>query len=286
MKSKARIALFIGILLISTYPILVKILGEASVVSAFYRMFVCVICLLPILFIKEFKSPKGIPFLLNLLCGILFGMDVYFWNLAIEGSSVTQATLLTNLAPIFVGIISFLFLPTKPKFNFWIGAIVAMIGMLIFVGIDIFINLSFDIPFLLGILSAIIYSIYIVLSKHVLEKAQVLPFMLINNISASIVLGIINYKTNQPFIGFSTNEWFLLISGGVFCQLLAWFLISYATKYMRATRVSLSLLSQTVFASILANIIIGETIKAQSILGGLIILLGISITFIEKKFFS
>jgi hypothetical protein len=36
------------------------------------------------------------------------------------------------------------------------------------------------------------------------------------------------------------------------CQLMAWLSVSFATQHMRATRVSLSLLSQAVITSILA----------------------------------
>ena len=281
--TKSRIALFIGILLISIYPVFVKFTGGLAGISAFYRVLVPAICLFPILFINKKNIPKGKLLLGNLLCGFLFGADIYCWNLAIEGSSAIQATLLTNLAPIFVGIIAFLFLPNKPKRNFWIGSTIAIFGMVIFIGWRVFADFSFDLPFLLGMLSAIIYSIYIVLSKIVLGKVEVLPYMALNSISASIFLGFVNYFNHKSFIGFSTREWTFLILGGLMCQLLAWILISYATKYMRVTRVSLSLLSQIVFATIFASIFVNEIISLQMIIGGLIILVGIGITFIEKQ---
>ena len=281
--TKSRVSLFIGILLISIYPVFVKFTGGLAGVSAFYRLLMPAICLIPILFLKRNEIPKGRVLLGTLLCGVLFGTDIYCWNLAIEGSSATQATLLTNLAPIFVGIIAFLFLPNKPKRNFWIGSAIAILGMIIFIGWRVFVDFSFDVPFLLGMLSAIIYSIYIVLSKMVLDKVQVLPYMAVNSISASIAIGLVNYLNGKQFIGFTTREWTFLILGGLVCQLLAWILISYATKHMRVTRVSLSLLSQTVFAAIFAAIFVNEVISPKMIIGGLIILVGIGITFIEKQ---
>ncbi|MBV7440137.1 DMT family transporter [Weeksellaceae bacterium TAE3-ERU29] len=281
---KSRIALFIGIILISIYPVFVKFTGGLAGISAFYRVLIPALCLFPVLFINRKNIPKGKSLIGTLLCGVLFGLDIYCWNLAIEGSSATQATLLTNLAPIFVGVIAFLFLPNKPKRNFWIGSAIAIFGMIIFIGWRVFADFSFDLPFLLGISSGIIYSVYIVLSKMVLERVQVLPYMAINSISASTALGLVNYFNGKPFIGFATREWVFFILGGLVCQLLAWALISYATKYMRVTRVSLSLLSQTVFAAIFASIFVSEVISPQMIIGGLIILVGIGITFIEKQF--
>jgi drug/metabolite transporter (DMT)-like permease len=51
---------------------------------------------------------------------------------------------------------------------------------------------------------------------------------------------------------------------------------------MRATRVSLSLLSQAVITSILAWLFLEEQITLQMVFGGIILLLGIRITFYDK----
>jgi hypothetical protein len=54
----------------------------------------------------------------------------------------------------------------------------------------------------------------------------------------------------QPFLVFSNMGWLLFIQA--VCQLMALLSVSFATQHMRATRVSLSLLSQAVITSILA----------------------------------
>lgn len=282
-KIKARVALAVGILLISIYPVMVRYMGGLAVVSAFYRVLIPAVFLVLFLLVRRGKHcPRGKYLLGSALCGILFSCDIYFWNRAIEGSSATQATLLTNLSPVFVGCISFLFLPQKPKKNFWIGVSVAILGMVIFVGNHAFLHWSFNEAFLLGILSAFFYANYIIFSKMILDKVQVLPYMAVVNFSGAIVLGTLTYLSHMPFTGFSTEHWCLLIIGGVFCQLLAWYFISYSTKRMRATRVSLSLLSQTIFAAILAYGLLDEQITWRMLVGGVIVLLGIGITFIEK----
>jgi drug/metabolite transporter (DMT)-like permease len=51
---------------------------------------------------------------------------------------------------------------------------------------------------------------------------------------------------------------------------------------MRATRVSLSLLSQAVITSILAWLFLEEKITLQMVFGGIILLFGIRITFYDK----
>ncbi|MCV9929551.1 DMT family transporter [Flavobacterium sp. LS1R49] len=281
--TKPRLALICGILCISIFPILVKLKLAPGLISAFYRMAIALAFLLPyVLITKSFKLPKTKFLILAALCGILFASDVAVWNIAIQDSSATQASLLTNLSPLWVGIGSFLFLKSKPATNFWIGTVVALFGMITLVGFSFFINLSFDAAFLFAVLSGILYSIYLLISKNVLSEVDVLSFMTITLSASSIYLGIVCYFLNEPFTGFSDTGWFVLVLQAVICQLCAWLSISYATQHMRATRVSLSLLSQAVLTSILAWLFIEEKITLQMIFGGIILLFGIRITFYDK----
>jgi drug/metabolite transporter (DMT)-like permease len=281
--TKPRLALICGILCISIFPILVKLKLAPGLISAFYRMFFAVILLLPYVIItKNFKLPKTKLLLLAMLCGVLFSSDVAVWNIAIQDSSATQASLLTNLSPLWVGIGSFLFLKSKPATNFWIGTVVSLFGMVTLVGFGFFMELDFDQAFLFAVLSGILYSIYLLVSKNVLSEVDVLSFMTISLITSSVYLGILCYLLNEPFTGFSDTGWFVLVLQAVICQLCAWISISYATQHMRATRVSLSLLSQAVITSILAWLLLEEQITLQMIIGGIILLFGIRITFYDK----
>lgn len=282
-NAKPRLALAIGILCISIFPTLVKLKLTPSLISAFYRMAFSIILLLPyVLLSKKFKLPSLKLTLLSLLCGVIFASDVAVWNIAIQESSATQASLLTNLSPVWVGILSFLFLTNKPKRNFWIGTLVAILGMVTFVGFQFFANLDFDRAFLFAVLSGMLYAVYLLVSKTILAKVDVFTFMTLSILASAIFLGIVCWSVNEPFTGFSNAGWGVLGVQAVVCQLAAWLLISYATQNMRATRVSLSLLGQAVLTAILAWLFLDEQITLQMIFGGIILLFGIRITFFEK----
>lgn len=281
---KTRIALLVGILSISLFPVIVGMQLTPGLTSAFYRMAIAAVALLGYVTITgTLKVPSLKTGLLAAACGILFAADISFWNISIQLTTATQGTLLTNLAPIWVGVIAFLFFKNKPRRSFWLGTVVAMVGIVVFIGVDVFLSLSFDRGFMLGILSGFFYALYILLSKQVLSKMEVVSFITLSTTSSALFLLVINIVANQPLWGFSTNAWISLLIQGLVSQLLAWLLISYATKRMRATRLSLSLLSQVVFASILAWFVLGEVITIEKAIGGLFILAGIAITFYEKK---
>ncbi|MBC7749370.1 MAG: DMT family transporter [Methylotenera sp.] len=285
--TKPRLALAFGILCISIFPILVKLKLTPGLISAFYRMAIALMLLLPyVLITKKFKLPQKKYLILAVICGILFASDVAVWNIAIQHSSATQASLLTNLSPLWVGIISFVFLKTKLATNFWIGSIVALFGMTMLVGFQFFLKVDFDTAFLLAILSGVLYSIYLLVSKKALSQIDVLSFMSVSLLASTLYLAIICVFMNEPFSGFSDLGWFVLLIQAVVCQLMAWLSISFATQHMRPTRVSLSLLGQAVITSLLAWVFLNEKISLNMIIGGLILLLGIRITFYTKNPFD
>ena len=282
--TKPRVALVIGIICISIFPILVKLKLAPPIVSAFYRMAIAAVVLVPFALISgKYRIPSLKMFWLTVICGGLFALDVTVWNIAIQESTATQATLLTNLSPVWVGIGAFFFLKNKPTTNFWIGTVVAILGMITLVGFHFFLNLDFNLAFIFAILSGIFYAIYMLVSKFVLYEVDVVPFITMSTLTSALFLAILSYAYNEPFTGYSNAGWLVFLIQGIGCQLMAWLMLGYATKHMRATRVSVSLLGQAVLTTLLAWMFIDEEVTFQMLIGGVILLFGIWITFYEKQ---
>ena len=149
--TKPRIALFLGVLCISIFPVIVRMNLTSGLISAFYRMAIATAILLPIAIYKDKVRLENIKMLFPIaVCGILFASDIAVWNISIQNSSATQATLLTNLSPIWVGVFSFIFLSYRPKKSFWLGTLIALMGMIVFVGIETILEFKLDFAFFLG----------------------------------------------------------------------------------------------------------------------------------------
>lgn len=286
-NAKPKLALALGILCISIFPVLIRLQLTNGLISAFYRMFIASILLLPYVILnRKFKRPPTTVTLLALVSGIVFATDIAIWNIAIQESSATQATLLANLSPVWVGIGSFLVLKNKPSTNFWIGTAIALMGMVTLVGFETFAELNFDLAFILAVLSGMLYATYILISKNILSQVDVLSFMSIVLVSSSLFLGLVCEITAESFSGFSNTAWLVLFIQGAVCQLTAWLLISYSTQHLQATRVSLSLLGQAILATLLAWLFLDEKMSWLRIIGTVFLLLGIRITFYNKSIVS
>ncbi|PQA54442.1 hypothetical protein C5O19_22090 [Siphonobacter curvatus] len=187
--------------------------------------------------------------------------------------------MLTNLSPIWVGLTSFLFLPQKPNRFFWLGVVVALAGLVLFMGFQLFADLAFDRGFGLGLLSGICYAAYLMLSKKVLRNVNILNFMACMTTVGSILLLFLCLLGGEKLNGFSTLVWESLLTQALVCQLLGWFSVSYALTHIPAQQVSISLLSQAVLTALLAWLLLGEQLSACMMLGGILLLTGIAITF-------
>ena len=78
---KAWFALIAGAIIISTSPIVVKMAGVPGTSSAFYRVFIGFLSLLPIFFWRKPTSvPTGKTRWAIIAGGLFFAIDLVLWN--------------------------------------------------------------------------------------------------------------------------------------------------------------------------------------------------------------
>jgi drug/metabolite transporter (DMT)-like permease len=281
MNPKA--SLIIGIICISFSPIFVKLSVAPAITSGFYRIFFAWIFLAPYCIVSgQLKiDKKDLP--IALLGGVVFGADIAVWNLSLMKISATISTLIANLAPLWVGLLSFLILRKKSGASFWIGTWIAIFGMVILVGYQQIFHLQFNIGLILALIASLFYAIYIMITKGILQRITTVTFMFYNMLSASVFLFLISLLQHNAMLGFPTSTWLYLLGMGLICQLAGWITINYSLNYLDATRVSVALLSQTIIAGLWAMILLGEKLEFKEIAGSIIVLTGIAITFLKRR---
>lgn len=281
MNPKA--SLIIGILCISFSPIFVKLAGAEPLTSGFYRIFIAWLCLLPYCIIKGYLKIGRKELIIALIGGVVFGADIAVWNLSLMKISATVSTLIANLAPVWVGLISYLILKKKSGRLFWIGTCVAILGMVILVGYKNILSLQFNIGIPLALLASLFYAIYILITRGILQKISTITFMFYNMLAGSVFLLVINLFMHNQLVAFSTTAWLCFLGMGLLCQLAGWLTINHTLRFLESTKVSIALLSQTVIAGFLAILLLNETLELKEIIGSVIVLGGIAITFLKPR---
>ena len=164
---------------------------------------------------------------------------------------------------------------------FWIGTVIAIVGMIILVGYEHILHLELNAGILLAVLASLFYAIYIMITKNIMAGIDVFTFMFYSMMSASIFLLIVNGFMDNNLIHLSVKVWLCFIGMGLICQLTGWLTINYSLRYLESTKVSIALLSQTVFAGLLAAFLLNEKLDANEIVGSVIVLAGIAVTFLK-----
>src|SRR5690349_11311776 len=130
-KRRAAVSLAIGAFGIAWSAILVRWSGVPGLVSAFYRLAFASVVFLPWRVAFPRKSTRSTPAAIRaaIIAGLLFGADLAFFNTAVMQTSAANATLIGVNAPIFVALGAWAMRGERPTTHFWIGFVLALLGM-------------------------------------------------------------------------------------------------------------------------------------------------------------
>ncbi|WP_374950560.1 DMT family transporter [Mucilaginibacter sp.] len=283
MSLNPKLSLAIGILCISFSPIFVKLAGTSPLGAAFYRVFVAWLCLLPYCIVKGKLKISRRQLAYSVIAGIIFAADIAVWNMSLLKIGATVSTLIANLAPVWVGLMSLIFFKKRSGKLFWIGTAVALAGMVVLVGYRQILQLEFNGGILLAVLASLFYACYLMITKNIMAGIDVFSFMFYSMLSSGVFLLLINTFMGGNIVDFPLRVWLCFIGMGLLCQLLGWLTINYSIRYLEGTKVAITLLSQTVFAGLLAACFLGEKLEAKELIGSAIVLAGIAITFLKAS---
>jgi len=267
--------LLFGILCISWSAILVKIADISGFGSGFYRLLIGTVGIIPVwlYFRKPITDRNGVK--IAIICGILFACDIALWNTSIMLSKATISTLLANLAPVWVGIGSLLFMKEKPSRIFWIGTFISILGVTIIIGLNQVLQANLNFGNVLAIIASMFYGAYLITVRKGRNSLDTFSFTTISMIASTVVLGFICLVTSTPLWGFSTTTWLALGTLGIVPQLLGWLAINQALGHIKPTAASVTMLSQTAFTAVFSVLILGEILTIHEIGGAVVVLVGI-----------
>jgi drug/metabolite transporter (DMT)-like permease len=118
--------LLFGACVIGLSPILVRLTTTGPAAAGLWRLGVA----LPLLALmtRRANGPLQAPSRIALVAGVMFALDLGFWHYGIKYTSVTNATVLSNLTPVVVTAFAWIFLKQRPRPLFLLAVAVAVGG--------------------------------------------------------------------------------------------------------------------------------------------------------------
>jgi drug/metabolite transporter (DMT)-like permease len=279
------LALITGILCLSLSSLFVRWAKAPGPVSSLYRMSLATLILLPFFLGKVKKGPElsrsAIPF--AILGGLFVAIDHGIWSTALNITRVANATLLNNIAPLWVALIAVIFWKERLGGKFWLGLFLTLSGAVIVFGNDLIHNPHLSVGDLLAIISSLAYAGYFLVTQRGREKLDALSYIWIVDLASAFFLLIGNLAMGNPLSGFDTNTYLAFFGSALISQALGYFSVGYALGHVPASIVAPTMIAQPIITALLAIPLAGEPLAAGQWIGGLTVLAGIYLVNISRS---
>lgn len=280
----AFLALLGGAAAIGFAPIFVRLSDVSPAASAFWRMALAA----PLLWAwalaadrsrsapHETEARTGSPGA-ALLAGGFFACDLAAWHIAIAWTSVANATLEANVAPVFVTLGAWLLWRQRPS-RLFLGALaLTLCGALLLIGPNARIGDRAFTGDLLGLLTAVFYAGYMLSLKRAAMQMPTARVMMISTTMSTAVLLPWALATSDQFLPAGLQGWAVLAGMALLAQVGGQSLIAFALAHLPAALSSTGLILQPVLSMLFAWVLLGEGMVPLQMLGAAIVLLGITL---------
>ena len=270
--------LSLGAMLIGFAPIFVKLSLLSSSAIAFYRMFLTI----PFLFILNYAINRRYLFyvrnkstiIYTALASLAFTTDLTLWHYSMNITSVSNATIIVNSAPIFVAVLSFILFKEKLSIEFVTSFLITYIGI---IGLIYFSNNYTNgkvFGDILCMVAAFFYAVYLLVIAK-LGRENSLNIIFYTTFFCCLFSTIPMVIGGGQVFPSSSSEWINLLLLAVLCQFGGQYLITHAIGKISASEGSIGLLMQPITATILAAFLFNEILNITQIIFVFFALFGI-----------
>ncbi|HEX2532077.1 MAG TPA: DMT family transporter, partial [Burkholderiaceae bacterium] len=279
----AFMALLSGGVAIGFAGIFMRLSDVSPLASAFWRMALAAPLLWAWAFAirrQDVQSGKSTDFARVLaLAGIYFAGDIGVWHLSLHYTTVSNATLLSNFAPVFIAL--WMWWAHKVRFArvFVVGLVIALAGAVMLVepnaggrgnaGGHKLLGDAF------GLLSAVFYAAYQLVVKDGRDRYSTARLMAWSTTVTGLALLPFALVSPGPFLPLQAAGWLPLLALALVAQIGGQTVIAYAFAHLPASLSSVSLLIQPLTATIAAWILFSEALGPVQMAGGVLLLWGI-----------
>ena len=217
------------------------------------------------------------PPVLLLLPGLCFAGDLALWHWSIRLTSVANATLLANVAPIFVTAAAWVLFRERITPVFLAGMALAFTGAAVVVGANVGTQSDRWKGDLFGLATALFYAGYMLSAKYVRNWYSTRRVLAWSSVAACPVLVVLAVLAKEDFWPHSAKGWLVIGALALVSQIGGQGLIIWALAHLPASFSSVSLLVQPAAAAVLARGLLGERLTPLQAAAGLITLAGIAL---------
>ena len=270
------LAIFFGVLCMSTSSIMIRLCSAPALIIALYRLIMTTGIAgmweglsLP----AKVSALSQKDFLLILFSGVFLALHLAFWISSLSYTSISSSVLFTNLQVIFVLIFSLLLLHEKVNRAVTAGIAIAVAGSCLVAAGDLqHGRLAGD---MMALVSGAFVAVYYITGRYIRARVDTMTYTFVVSGVASLVLLLTCFGKGLAFSGYRPVDWVLFFLMALGPGIGGHAVFNWALKYVKAPLVSVSILGESVGASILGYLVFKEALPWYQLTGGTLILIGI-----------
>lgn len=274
------IPIIIGVFSVALSAIFVKMTSADSGVTAFYRMLFSVMIMSPVFFLKythEIKKLSKRDWLFTSIAGVFLAFHFILWFESLNYTSVASSTVLVTLQPLFAFAGTYFFFKEKLSLKTLIAGAIAIIGSVLIGYGDFRVSGSALYGDLLALIACALITAYLLFGQDVRKRLSLVTYtFVVYSISTLTLFFYIVFK-GESFGPYPASEWMWFLLLALIPNLLGHTLFNWALKWVSTNVISIAILFEPVGAAILAYFVLGEYLSASQIIGGSIVLAGITL---------
>jgi len=276
MERRGLVALVAGAVGIAFAPIFVRWSELPPTATAFYRLALAAPFLWAWARVAGGPKPAGARDWARLsLPGLLFAGDLGVWHWSIRFTTVANATLLANFAPVFVTLGGWLVFRRRFTRLFLAGMTAAIAGAAMLVADSSEAGRRYVLGDALGLLTAGFYGCYILSVGHLRERFSTVTILAWTVTSGALVLLPVCLAAGESLVPLTLRGWAVLLALALVSQIGGQGLIAYALAHLPAAFSSVTLLLQPAAVVYLGWVFFGEAFGGWQAVGACVIVTGI-----------
>lgn len=278
-KTPSKYIVLAGTFFTSLSSIIIRFSEAPSLVISAYRMlFTSLMLLIPVMMNSrvEFKKISKKEYVLCAISGIFLALHFASWISSLKMTTVANSTILVSCSPIFVALANYFVTKEKLNRKMAVGISMSLAGTIIIaLGTSGETASNAMLGNILAFLGAIFVAVYLVIGAIARKNISAGIYVFIVYSVSTVMLFIMCIASKTPVYPYPPKEFMLFIALAFFCSILGHTVYNYMVKYVSSTLISVSTLSEPIFASMMAILIFKEIPSLYTLVGGIIIIAGI-----------
>jgi drug/metabolite transporter (DMT)-like permease len=274
-RAVALAALVLGAVAMGASVLFVRWADVGPYASAFWRVFLALPFLWAWMRLENRNTAWPRLDRAVLLAGLLFTGDLFFWHLAILGTTVANATFLATTAPIWVALGAWLFLSETVGSRILIGLALCLLGGFALVGESYGFAPQRLMGDIYGLATAFFFGAYVLAVRAARVRHGAAEIMFASTAITSVCLFVIAFAFEPRILPQSMQGAGALLALAIISQVGGQGLVAVALGTLPATFSSLVIFLEAVAAAAFGWWLLNEPLGLVQALGGVLILFGI-----------